>query len=126
MNPKKCREQVRGIDVAQTHPTRGHVPAWGTQNCQQRGHSADTSTTEGEAGCRDTAPHSLLLPEPRQTPKITANLSLHQRWERSPLVLYSPSFPTTSSLCPPPGRHGCSGMRDEGSPQRDGIWEMLR
>lgn len=115
----------RGSDMTQTHPTPGHGSMY--QHVAPRtakGHSADTSTTQGEAGCRDTAPHNLLLTGPGQTPKITTKLTLHQRWEHIWCV-YSPSFPTTSSLCPSPGRHGCSGLRDEGSPESQHLGDAV-
>lgn len=125
MSPKRCwKGAVTGTDPPHTSPGV-HVLAWGTQNCQQRDTVQTGAAPRERQGCRDTAPHSLPLPEPAQTPKITANLTLHQRWEHSPLMLCSPSFPTTCSLCPPPGRHGCSGMRDESSPKRAGVQEML-
>ena len=108
----------RSSDVAQTYPAPGHVhvPAWGTQSRASKGDTVqDTETPHIEkAGCRATALHSLLLPEAGQTPKITPSLThppskMGTQPTSAIFTLLSPT--TASSLCPPPGRHGCGGTR---------------
>lgn len=64
--------------MAQTHPMPGRGSRTSMRHPkqnQQRGHSERQTPHTEEAGCRDTALHSLLLPEAGQTPKITPSLT---------------------------------------------------